>query len=337
MWNVISILCIFILLCIFLILLESRRETHSLKVTHYVISTGRREDAEKAAERQDEAGRRTKVFASSLPPEFDGCRIMLLADVHNTIFEDTGRIIRQCAEEFKPDFILIAGDMIVCRANAGEENLRTADFVRELSQYADCYYGFGNHETGVAAGIRNVGDMWKCYTRALGASDTSQADLRIYDETLRHVGNHIYLMDNQSVILKKNNASIMLTGLNLGIEYYKRLSDIRLTVDDMNRLLGKCDKSFYNILMAHNPDYFETYAEWGADLVVSGHNHGGLLRLPVLGGVISPRLNLFPKYDRGIYHCNGATMVLSGGMGAHSVKIRVNNRPELICLELKSG
>lgn len=326
MWNVISILCIFILLCIFVILLESRREAHSLKVTRYVIQTGHQAD-ESAEESQTGAGHRTEKSDSSLPPEFDGCRIMLLADVHNFVFENNNREIWQCVEEFKPDFILIAGDMIVCRANAREKNLRTADFVRELSQYADCYYGFGNHETGIAAGIRGVGDMWKLYVEALG----------IPEGALPHTPHHIYLMDNQSIVLKKNNASVMLTGLNLGIGYYKRLSKIKLTVDNMNGLLGKCDKSFYNILIAHNPDYFETYAAWGADLVVSGHNHGGLLRLPVLGGVISPRLNLFPKYDRGIYHRNGATMVLSGGMGAHSVKMRVNNRPELICMELKRG
>lgn len=313
MWNVIGVLCIFIILCIFFVLLESHREVHSLKITRYVIS------------------------ASSLPPEFDGCRILLLADLHNSVFENNNRQIWQCAETFKPDFVLLAGDMIVCHANAGEQNLRTADFVHALSQYADCYYGFGNHEAGVADGIRNVGDMWERYVSALGVSDVMQADTEADGDVLYPAKHRICLLDNQSLILRKNHAVLRLTGLNLGLEYYKRLSRKKLTVDDMNKLLGMCDTSVYNILIAHNPDYFETYAEWGANLVVSGHNHGGLLRLPILGGVISPRLHLFPKYDKGIFHYKNAAMVLSGGMGAHSVRIRVNNRPELICLELKRG
>lgn len=120
-----------------------------------------------------------------------------------------------------------------------------------------------------------------------------------------------------------------MTGLSLDMEYYRRLSRAYPTKTVISDLVGDADSSYYNVLIAHNPDFFDAYAGWGADLVVSGHNHGGMVRLPGLGGVISPRLHIFPKYDYGIHRKSGSTMVVSGGMGAHSVKIRVNNRPQI--------
>ena len=76
------------------------------------------------------------------------------------------------------------------------------------------------------------------------------------------------------------------------------------------------------------------YADAGADLVLAGHNHGGMIRLPLFGGVISPRFHLFPKFDRGKYVKNATTMILSGGLGTHSIPLRVNNVPELLLVRL---
>lgn len=87
-------------------------------------------------------------------------------------------------------------------------------------------------------------------------------------------------------------------------------------------------------MIAHNPEYFEAYAGWGADLTVSGHVHGGVMRLPFLGGVISPRLTLFPKYDGGMFERNGRFMVVSRGLGTHTLPIRIFNPGELIMIEL---
>lgn len=85
------------------------------------------------------------------------------------------------------------------------------------------------------------------------------------------------------------------------MDYYKKLSRREMKVSYLNSLLGRPSSDEYNILIAHNPDYFKAYAAWGADLVLSGHVHGGIMRLPVLGGVLSPSLRLFPRYDGGLY------------------------------------
>ena len=90
----------------------------------------------------------------------------------------------------------------------------------------------------------------------------------------------------------------------------------------------------YEIMIAHDPFYFDAYAETDADLILSGHVHGGIMRLPLLGGVISPRLQLFPKYDGGKFEKNNTTMILSRGLGCHTLPIRIFNPGELICLTL---
>ena len=76
--------------------------------------------------------------------------------------------------------------------------------------------------------------------------------------------------------------------------------------------------------------YFDYYAKWGADLVLSGHVHGGLLRLPIIGGVISPQIKLFPKYTGGLYKLNKAVMIVSRGLGTHTIRFRFFNPPELV-------
>lgn len=105
----------------------------------------------------------------------------------------------------------------------------------------------------------------------------------------------------------------------------------------LNRVLGNPEKKCFNLLIAHNPDYFDAYADWGADLTVSGHVHGGLMRLPFLGGVISPKLRLFPHYDGGRFEKDGKEMILSRGLGTHTLPIRIFNPGEMVVIRLRKG
>ena len=102
----------------------------------------------------------------------------------------------------------------------------------------------------------------------------------------------------------------------------------------LKETLGEHKEGVYQILLAHNPEYFEEYAAWGADLVLSGHVHGGIMRLPLLGGVISPKLVLFPKYDGGRFYEKDSTMILSRGLGMHTLPIRIFNPAELVVIHL---
>ena len=117
--------------------------------------------------------------------------------------------------------------------------------------------------------------------------------------------------------------------------YYKRFRNIYMSGEYVDSLIGKAEKEAYQILLAHNPEYFDTYAVWGADLILSGHVHGGIMRLPVFGGVLSPKLVFFPKYDGGHFAKNGSHMVLSRGLGMHTIPIRIFNPAELVIVHLR--
>lgn len=92
----------------------------------------------------------------------------------------------------------------------------------------------------------------------------------------------------------------------------------------------------YTILIAHNPVFFETYANWGAELIVSGHLHGGIIRLPLVGGVLSPQVSFFPKYDKGLFKKGSSVMAVSAGLGKHTIPVRLWNPAELLIINLKN-
>jgi hypothetical protein len=102
----------------------------------------------------------------------------------------------------------------------------------------------------------------------------------------------------------------------------------------LKQTIGAPQKNYCHLLIAHNPDYFEDYARWGADLVLSGHVHGGIMRLPLLGGVIAPSYTLFPKYDGGVFYEGNATMLLGRGLGSHTLPFRFFNPAELYEVQL---
>ena len=127
---------------------------------------------------------------------------------------------------------------------------------------------------------------------------------------------------------------ITVWGLELPWQCYRRFRKNELTAGQITELLGARDEGRYNILLAHNPVYFEAYAAWGAELTPAGHLHGGVIRLPYSGGVVTPQFRLFPKYDRGIFKRRGKLLVVSAGLGSHSIPIRINNPPELVVLDI---
>ena len=141
------------------------------------------------------------------------------------------------------------------------------------------------------------------------------------------------ILENEAVSI--DEAGIIVYGLSLVLKYYRKIRDLELPEGYLENIFGKVSSDKYSVLLAHFPDRFRQYAEWGPDLVLSGHVHGGIVRLPFLGGVISPQLKLFPKYDSGMFREGRSTMILSRGIGTHTIPLRVNNRAEIVHITLK--
>ncbi len=237
---------------------------------------------------------------------------VVLADLHNQVYGKANEPLLEAIDKINPDFVVVAGDMLIGEPNANMDP--AIDFMKKLAARHKVYYGNGNHEYRLRIYPDKYGDMYDRYMDAL-----------------KDTGIRFLLNDSVELNLKGNTISI--TGLELDRMYYKRLGKVIMPQDYMSRELGD-RKRGYNILIAHNPEYFEQYAKWGADLTLAGHYHGGIVRLPRIGGVISPKLRLFPKYSGGIYKKGTARMIVSCGLGMHSFPIRIWNRAELVVVNL---
>ncbi len=241
-------------------------------------------------------------------------RAVVLADLHNKKYgRDNARLL-EAIRAAKPDMILVAGDLLTAKPGAP---LSTAlQLLEELAKDYPVYYGNGNHEQRLGLYPDTYKDMAKRYAEGLE---------RLGIRPL--VNAHVQLAD----------WGITVYGAQIDKRYYRRLHGQVMEESYLERILGKVDKSSFNILLAHNPDYFPRYAGWGADLVLSGHLHGGIVRVPFWGkGVASPHISLFPRYDGGRFDEDGSVMLVSRGLGMHTIPIRLFNPGELLVLDFGS-
>ena len=248
---------------------------------------------------------------------FDGndrpVRVALLADLHNKIYGKDNDTLLGAIDMMEPDFVLCAGDMLVGKKKVSMEP--AIALMKTVASRYPVYYGNGNHECRLRQEPGIYGDM---YAR--------------YEKELTEAGVHI--LSNDHAIVPAGNTFVNVYGYELEMAYYQKFNQLELTKGQLEQALGEADRRRFTILIAHNPVYGETYADWGADLTVSGHLHGGIIRLPFIGGVITPQAKLFPKYDGGHYRIGDRHLVVSRGLGEHTVKIRIGNPPELVFLHL---
>lgn len=242
----------------------------------------------------------------------DTFRFVLVSDLHNKSYGKKNEKLLKAIEKLNPDAVLCAGDMLTAKP---KRDFHTAvEFMSALAKKYPIYYGNGNHEYRL-----------KLYPEVYG----NMAEQ--YEQELKKAG--IEPLVNQKKVVSDKN--IVIYGLEMGREYYKRFQKRNMETEYIPSLLGRVDNQACNILLAHNPEYFQQYADYGVDFVLSGHVHGGVARIPILGGVISPSLRIFPKYDGGVFRkrrSDGAStiMILSRGLGTHTIPVRFCNPGELI-------
>ncbi len=238
-----------------------------------------------------------RIESARLPDAFDGFKIAQVSDLHNAdICEELSAMLA----DIKPDIIVITGDMIDSRRTDTDNALR---FAKAVAEAFPCYYVPGNHEARIPEKYATLCDG----LRALGVTvlENEGADISLGGESIRLVG------------VKDPN--------------FSRGDDEAVMRDALD---GLAAHGGYTVLLSHRPELFDVYAEYGADLVFSGHAHGGQFRLPLVGGVAAPDQGFFPKYDAGLFEKGKTSMLVSRGIGNSIIPLRIHNPPEIVVAEL---
>ena len=259
-----------------------------------------------------------EIENEKIPKEFDNFKIVQISDLHNKSFGKGNKRLLEKIDSQNPDIVVITGDLVEGDNKDFDVALNLID---ELLKKYKVYHIIGNHEQKSL--IKKHKELYKTY----------------FDKLYKK---NIVNLDNEKIRIKKDGKYINIYGLIIPLEYYPYFfknyenKNMKLEQDFINNKLGEINRDEYNILLAHTPFFFEDYEKYGVDLVLAGHVHGGIIRLPKVGGLLSPNREFFPKYDFGKYIKNNTTMLLSKGLGGSKVLIRFACKPEIVSITLKS-
>jgi predicted MPP superfamily phosphohydrolase len=250
-----------------------------------------------------------EIPSQKLPEAFDGYTIVHVSDLHNKSFGRGQRNLVEKIQELNPNMIAITGDLID-RRRYDEDTAMV--FIQEAVKIAPTYYVTGNHE------------LWS------GKFDNLEIRLR---------NSGVHVLRDEYEILEEQDEHVYVLGVDDTAKYGRsygqnneRLSFLTETLKQMT--LGINEEEF-TILLAHRPEKMPIYANEKVDLVLSGHVHGGQIRVPFIGGIVAPDQGFFPKYVEGIYHEGSTSMVVSRGLGNSIFPQRLFNRPEIVVIKLQ--
>lgn len=240
-------------------------------------------------------------------------KVIVLSDLHNYSYGENNQKLLDAIRQEKPDMIWIAGDMLV--GKRGVSAAAAEKFVGELPKICKTYYGNGNHEQRMKEEPERYGNVYAEYKKRL-----VQKGVRFLENEKAHV-----VWDGQTV---------QIYGLEIPQHCYAKMQKLSLSQEEIEQRIGHAEQEAYEVLIAHNPVFAPDYMKWGADLIVSGHLHGGVVRIPYLGGIVTPQMKLFPKYSGEMTVEGEKTVVVSKGLGVHTIKFRLFNPAEMIVLHI---
>lgn len=244
---------------------------------------------------------RYEVKSQKLPESFDGFKIVQLSDLHGAEFGEDGMELVEKVKELEPDMIALTGDFVTDECDlAAVEKLAA-----RLVKLCPVYFVSGNHEfgSGLAIEVRNI---------------------------LERAG--VKYLSNEYLTISRGEDEILLGGVEDPLAYADMLSP-----DELAQKMNDAAPDAFKILLGHRNYWMTEYPELPVDLIFCGHAHGGLIRIPGVGGLIGTDRRLFPDFDAGEYNNGRYTLIVSRGLG-NSVSIpRIFNRPEIVCVELSSA
>lgn len=244
---------------------------------------------------------RYEVASQKLPESFDGFKIVQLSDLHGAEFGEDGMELVDKVGSLEPDMIALTGDFVTDECDlAAVEKLAA-----RLVKLCPVYFVSGNHEfgSGLAIKVRNI---------------------------LERAG--VKYLSNEYLTISRGEDEILLGGVEDPLAYADMLSP-----DELAQKMNDAAPDAFKILLGHRNYWMTEYPELPVDLIFCGHAHGGLIRIPGVGGLIGTDRRLFPDFDAGEYNNGRYTLIVSRGLG-NSVSIpRIFNRPEIVCVELSSA
>ncbi len=239
-----------------------------------------------------------------LPPGFDGCRLVVLGDLHSTWFGEDNETLLDAVRAQEPEYIFLVGDLVDAFREVPPGY--AAGTARGLADIAPTYYVTGNHE-------------W-------AAGDVPELKKALEDQG-------VTVLSNQFVLLERKGDRAVLAGIDDPNGYADQKTPEALAAE----IYAQYGNPFW-MLLAHRNDHFpEQYSLLGADLVLSGHGHGGLIRLPFTDGLVSTDRTFFPSYTAGLYEENGSALFVTRGLGNSGSTFRLFNRPEVAVVTLRRG
>lgn len=251
--------------------------------------------------REDLEISRYEVASQKLPESFDGFKIVQLSDLHGAEFGEDGMGLVEKVKELEPDIIALTGDFVTDEGDlAAVEKL-----AGRLTELCPVYFVSGNHEfgSGLAIKVRNI---------------------------LERAG--VKYLSNEYLTISRGEDEILLGGVEDPLAYADMLSP-----DELAQKMNDAAPDAFKILLGHRNYWMTEYPELPVDLIFCGHAHGGLIRIPGVGGLIGTDRRLFPDFDAGQFNNGRYTLIVSRGLG-NSVPIpRIFNRPEIVCVELSSA
>lgn len=238
-----------------------------------------------------------------------------ITDLHNCRYGRNNETAIEAVLKQDFAFLILGGDLISGKRDIGKHKpekyyANATEFLKGICKKVPLYYVYGNHETR----IKNRRENNPLYNA--------------YIESIENLG--IEFINDKTAAITKDGNNIILEGIELKEQAYNSENGFKMQDNHV-----KADG--YKVLTVHSPDYFDEYAKGNSDLILCGHNHGGTIRLPFVGGIVSRKYKLFPKYSYGEYEKNGKKMILTSGLGDHTIHFRLFNMPEIVVVKLVGG
>lgn len=244
----------------------------------------------------------TALVSPALPPAFDGLRIVELADLHGRVFGRGSRRLLAAVRRAEPDLICIDGDLF----DEHTDLAMLPPLLRGLCAIAPVYYVMGNHEWRVP-GLRGI----LAQMRACGVT-VLQDDWRV---------------------LRRGEDALIVAGTDDPCGPAERKTPAELIAD----IRAEAGEAAFLLLLAHRNDQLPQWSALGVQAVLAGHCHGGVVRLPFVGGLFGTDRRLFPAWDAGLYRQGETALYVSRGLGYTNVHFRLFNRPEVAVIVLRRG